>query len=913
MDLRPGTRIGPYEVISLVGAGGMGEVYRGREPRLQRDVALKILPEAFASDPDRLARFEREARTLAALSDPHIAVIYGFEESDGIRALALEFVDGETLADRIARAPIPLDGALTIARQMVDALDAAHQKGIIHRDFKPANIKLTPDGVVKVLDFGLAKAAVADPSGDPANSPTFTRAGTQVGVILGTAAYMAPEQARGNPIDRRADIWAFGCVLYEMLTGRQAFGGETVTDIFVAVVDREPDWTRLPAATPSGIRRLLQHCLTKDPKRRLRDIGDARLTIEDSLDEPPQSRDVVPVARSVRSRIAGVALLTGAAVAGALLGGLVRSRTPSSVAQPRRTVLTPITADSGLSLSPALSADGKLLAYASDRSGDGNLDIWVQQVGGGEPVRLTRHTADDYDPAFAPDGTQIVFSSQRQGGGPGVYVIPALSERERLVAARGRHPRFSPDGQWIAYWDADKTYIVPVGGGSPRQLAAEFLIATHPVWFPDGKRLLVVGNRNAPGAYIDDWYIVPIDDGGAVRAIGAGEMLVRYRLKGPYGPVLIGIGPVVSPRGDSLLFTATAGGPANLWQVRISPDTGQVSGEPEQLTFLASEGGFEFQTPSAALSGNVLRLAFWNVAANVDVSSAALDANQGRSVGQVKPLTRGAAVEQWASLSGDGKTMTYNVRTRENWDVWLMDLDTGRQTPLVVGPFPELWPKITRDGRRVAYALEDGKKQEIYTLTLGAAVPEKMCENCTEPWDWSSDGQYLLYRTGLPRTIGVLGPTPGAQIVLQHPQYSLHVPRFSPDDRWIAFSAGRSGSTGNVLFLAPFRGRSETPFGEWRIIEGSDTFVAATGWSPDGTVVYYTSDRDGSRCLWAQRLDATTKRPLGAPFEVRPFHHPQVRSFGLWQPGDAGTALAHDRMVFSTVETRGNIWMAEVK
>jgi len=347
--------------------------------------------------------------------------------------------------------------------------------------------------------------------------------------------------------------------------------------------------------------------------------------------------------------------------------------------------------------------------------------------------------------------------------------------------------------------------------------------------------------------------------------------------------MLIGIIPEVSPKGDAVVFSATAGASTNLWRLRISPETGLLSGEPEQLTFLATEAGFGFQSPSAALSGDVLRVAFWNVTANVDVWSLPLEANQGRPLGQMRQLTRNAAIEQWGSLSADGKTMAYNVRTRENWDVWLMDLESGQQEPLVVGPWAEVWPKITRDGRRVAYALEDGKKQEIYVLTLGAAVPEKLCDNCTEPWDWSSDGQYLLYRTGLPRKIGVVGSTAGGQIVLHHPEYSLHVPRFSPDDRWIAFSAGKSGTAGDasVLFIAPFRGKAEIPFAEWQVVsDSSDSINSAAGWSPDGNLLYFMSERDGSHCLWAQRLDAA-KRPQGQPFEVQPFHYPQVRSMGL--------------------------------
>ncbi len=276
-----GQRLGVYQVTAFIGRGGMGEVYRARDTKLARDVAIKVLPGDVASDPERLSRFQREARVLASLNHPHIGAIHGLEEADGIRALVLELVEGDTLADRIARGPIPLTETLAIARQIADALGAAHKKGIIHRDLKPANIKVTPDGVVKVLDFGLAKATAGDGSASAlAQSPTITVGGTREGVVLGTAAYMSPEQARGKRVDKRADIWSFGCVLFEMLTGKRPFGGETIHDTLAAVIERQPDWAALPAGTPLAVRRLLQYCLQKDPDRRLRDIGDATVQLQ---------------------------------------------------------------------------------------------------------------------------------------------------------------------------------------------------------------------------------------------------------------------------------------------------------------------------------------------------------------------------------------------------------------------------------------------------------------------------------------------------------------------------------------------------------------------------------------------------------------------------------------------------------
>ncbi len=276
-----GQQVGPYQIHGRLGAGGMGEVYRAHDTKLGRDVAIKILPRVFTSDPERLARFEREARILAALNHPNIGAIYGLEHADGIRALVLEFVDGETLGDRIARGPLALKDALPIGLQIAEALEAAHDKGIVHRDLKPSNVALTRDHTAKVLDFGLAKTSTAGAAGDLA-APTMTVAGTREGVVLGTAPYMSPEQARGQAVDKRTDIWAFGCVLYEMLAGRTPFARATLTDTLAAIVDRAPDWDALPRSTPPTITRLLRRCLDKDPKRRLRDIGDARVEIEDA-------------------------------------------------------------------------------------------------------------------------------------------------------------------------------------------------------------------------------------------------------------------------------------------------------------------------------------------------------------------------------------------------------------------------------------------------------------------------------------------------------------------------------------------------------------------------------------------------------------------------------------------------------
>src|SRR5688500_10289595 len=393
--MTPGTTVGDFEILEKLGEGGMGEVYRARDTRLGRDVAIKILPAAVTHDPERLERLAREARPLASLSHPNIAALYALEISGPAPALVLELVQGETLGARIRRTPLSLTEAREIARQIMSALDAAHECGIVHRDLKPDNVMIGPRGLVKVLDFGLAKAVVLEGG----HASTLTAGPTAQGMIVGTAAYMSAEQARGQRVDRRTDIWAFGCVLYEMLTGKRAFPGSTLSDTIVSTLERDPDWSALPAGTPAGIRRLLARTLHKDPHLRLRDIADGL----SDLDEAAPAATATSDARTAWLPWA----LVGIALAAA--GFLWLRPQPAAEDPILRSVLTPLTRDAGLSTSPALSKDGRLLAYASDRAGGGTLDIWVQQIDGGTPIRLTDDEADDTAPDFSPDGNDIVL------------------------------------------------------------------------------------------------------------------------------------------------------------------------------------------------------------------------------------------------------------------------------------------------------------------------------------------------------------------------------------------------------------------------------------------------------------------------------------------------------------------------
>jgi Tol biopolymer transport system component len=902
VPLAPGTRLGAYEIVAALGAGGMGEVYRATDTKLKRAVAIKILPRALAVDPERLARFQREAEVLASLNHPHIATVYGLENADAHDALVMELVEGEDLSRRLARGPIARDEALTIARQISEALEAAHERGIVHRDLKPANVMVRPDGAVKVLDFGLAKAL--DPQGeapDASLSPTRTSpAMTRAGVMMGTAAYMSPEQARGKTVDRRADVWAFGCVLYEMLTGRLAFRGETVSDTIAAILEREPDWSALPASTPPGLRQVIKRCLEKDLKQRSRDIGDVRLQMDDAVGTaiPPPTAGLSHAARWWLAAVAVAVIATAAVVLPKLQRAAQGPGNPTT-----RFDLTRATADAGVTGDPALSRDGTLLAYASDRAGRGDLDIWIQQAAGGTPIQLTHDEVDEREPTFSPDGRLIAYRSEADGGG--IYIIPSFGgQQPRLLVRDGRRPRFSPDGSTIAYWagtnigfnrlpNGYRTFVVPATGGTPREISG-MTGARYPVWSRDGQSLIVLGSRDAqpqPATY--DWWILPLGGGEPVKS-GAFDAFQQAGISTASGNVA----PDAWLR-DRLLFSDYQ----YVWSVALDAGSGRT-GDVERVTFGTTSDG-------QATVSDKGTIAFSSVIASDHIWSLPLDTRRGTIGGAAQRLTSGSTFDARPSMSADGSLLAYNHNTPKP-GTFVKNLKDGSVTDLGVES-SAFGPAISPDGRYVTYETTNGG---VSVVPSRGGSPRVICTKCTIG-DWADDSRattVVMLDGNSKGHLTLVNVENGSTRDLTEPgAATLNRPFLSRGSRLLAFREFRNDASAVHISRVPAQGTIKKT--DWIEVVPPERDVRACGWSPDGAMLYFLSSRDGSRCLYAQRVDPQTGTPQGDPFVVRHFSGARnmwAGQFGVLSTGP-GDAMRGGSFLYDLAEASANIWMLSAR
>ena len=910
MSLAPGTRIGVYEVEAVLGAGAMGEVYRALDTRLGRMVAIKVLPDSLTHDRERLARLEREARALAALNHQNIAVLYGVEETGGGLALVIELIEGETLARRLARG-LTMPEALELARQIAAALDAAHEKGVVHRDLKLDNVMVTPAGTVKVLDFGLAKLVEAGPGGYVTQAVTETRA-TVVGAIMGTPAYMSPEQARGQTADKRADIWAFGCVLFELLSSRRAFDEATLSDTLAAILTREPDWTLLPSTTPARVIEVLRRCLAKELTRRARDIGDVAL----DLDTAQTDNESSPAALGTRGAIIvwKVASMVATIVASGAVFLLLWQRgepapptvlTPTAIGALRR-----VTSDQGLSTDPSLSADGRILAYASNRAGAGNLDIYVQQTAGGTYIRLTSDSADDHQPNLSPDGSLVVFRSERSPRG--IYVASALGGEARFLAPDGMRPVFSPDGLSIAYWTGAslaprasggvrQTFVMPAGGGTPTRVATSLKSAGDVVWAPDGRSVLVFGRQAASDE--PDWWWQRVDGGAAVRT-GA---LARFNSQGnkglsnlafpyPLGWVKAGVmfsGDRGSDEGDA----------QGIWMVAVDPASGRLEADAVRLT----NGTTRDLSASVAQDGRMVFAALHSLRTTFALP---LDANAAKAAGPFRLIRDDRIDTGRTSVSEDGRVMVLPRYELNAGGLWVRDLGTGQERQLAATPRTPLNPVMSADGDWVAYTITrvvtggDAGFGDVLIVQSAGGVPRKVCESC-QAAAWVRDNQQLVITEGPSyNTLMRVNVTSGERTpMVVVSSGSVDRPLFGPNGRWVTFNSNQG------VFVAPVYADRASSESEWTKLVALNGGERSTGLSPDGGLLYLLLERDGFRCLYAMRIDPSTGTSRSEPFLVAHVHDASRQ----WGTTGFGSAVVRGMFVANLFETTGSLWMTTLE
>jgi serine/threonine-protein kinase len=853
----------------------MGEVFRARDTRLNRDVAIKVLPAAFAQDAERVARFKREAQILASLNHPNIAAIHGLEEGDGTLALAMECVDGEDLAQRLVRGAIPVDEAIAIAKQIAEALEEAHEHGIVHRDLKPANVKLTADGKVKVLDFGLAKALEGDAatgSPDLSHSPTMTNQGTVAGIILGTAAYMSPEQARGKRVDKRSDIWAFGVVLFEMLAGQRLFHGETVSDTLAAVLTREPDWRALPRQTPRRVRRLLERCLERDAARRLRDIGEARILIAQT-EEPADA----PAPQRPASRAWAIAAPLAAALAGGALVSYLRPAAP----QPGILRLS-LTLPTGQELRAqarqrlALSPDGSRLVYSA------NLRLRMRAFDALETVELPG-TDDGHSPFFSPNGEWLGFVA---GG-----------NMKKMRLASGAPTTIAPVEAFSASWGPDDTILVgagyggilrvPAAGGTPEVVVAPepTFYYTSPRWLPDGKSFLYT--RSIPGALAqgsttmlrvlsENTSSQVLTGGTQAQYLASGHLV--YGLEGAVGAVAFDLRarkPLSAP--VRLVENVASSSSANITYFALS-DTGTFAYVP---------------------------------AATSDLDPSGLNLVAVTRTGVVSRLPLEPRLYSDPRVSPDGRSLAVHLQNDQD-DVWVADLTRGSLARQSFDGGEDETPVWSPDGRAVTWsATRPGVARAVLRRSLGGGAEETLwrSERHVHVRDYTPDGRTLLLELQTPKGTDVWRLTPGDEpeaVPFLASEYNERSSRLSPDGRWLAYVSDETGRQEVYVQSFPEAGnkRPVSTLGGVQPI-----------WARDGKAIFYRAED----AIWEAAFQGGANPGIGSPRKLFPdrFESPQAGDHTGWdalpdgrflmiqapdKPRGAAARLAEIVLVFNFTE-----------
>jgi eukaryotic-like serine/threonine-protein kinase len=806
--LKTGGRLGHYEIVARIGAGGMGEVYRAHDTKLKRDVAVKVLPPAFAKDPERLARFAREARLLAALNHPGIASIYGLEDSGDTHALVMELVEGPTLADRIGQGAIPLEEALSIAKLICDALEYAHERGIVHRDLKPANIKISGDDSVKVLDFGLAKALQGEASGaDIANSPTISQMATEAGVLLGTAAYMSPEQAKAKAVDRRADIWAFGCVLYEMVTGQRAFGGESVTETLAAVLNNEPDWSRLPGGTPMRVRLLLQRCLRKDPKQRLRDIGDARIALEEVLTGAPDPSlaDIPGPIANRRLRTLPWALASAASMA-ALALAFILIATVSAPPASGPLIWKQLTFSTEHKKGPIIT-DGTRLYFQSQ---DGPVEM---SVNGGPIAPLRASISGMQMMDISPDGSQLLalqrdLNDETSRGS--LWSVPVLGGYPRMLGSQtARGAEWSADGRLIVYADLTSVFVGDANGANLRKVWDAPGEVSEPHFSPDSRQICVTVVEGTKPAKV--WQLNT--DGGSPHPLDLNWPADAEQRDGQW-----------TPDGKHFIFLSPRSGQVHIYDVYevIRPPWFAFWKKTYAVRLTEGQINVLGVTPSRDGAG------LFTVGETAQGAMQAWDPAQKRFV----PFLGGLAASEFV-ISPDKKWMVYVDYPQHH--LWRSRLDGSERFQLT--DIYSIMPRWSPDSKKIVFS----DWSQIYMVSADGGTPESLIPNPNEEvWPaWSPDGKSIAFNDyPIPgQFIGIkLLDLATRKISVMPGSEGFYMPTWSPDGRYMV----AWGQNPTRLMLYSARDRS------WKVLRVfTSGFLWA--WSNDSRFLYLQNNADAGQ------------------------------------------------------------------